>query len=158
MRIADLLIPPAVRSFRDALLDDACDVVQQRLQADPGLIQAEFTAGRGIAQPMHHWKSLEMAELLLDAGADLEVTTTLGETPLTMQIRFGTVAGVRFLLERGANPNNGVRGYMHSRSMVELIELLLAHGWDINNGELLHDANHGHGQRVQTWLRYGAGT
>lgn len=77
---------------------------------------------------------------------------------LDLQLRFGTIEGVRFLLKNGANTNHGVGGHMPSHLMNELIELLLAHGWDINNGQLLHDANHGHGARVQTWLRYGANT
>jgi ankyrin repeat protein len=66
------------------------------------------------------------------------------------------VEGVRFLLEKGSNANHGDGGHMPSRTMAELIELLLDHGWDINNGQMLHDANHGHGARVKTWLNYGA--
>ena len=27
---------------------------------------------------------------------------------------------------------------------------------DCNNGQMLHDANHGLGTRVKTWLKYGA--
>ena len=73
-----------------------------------------------------------------------------------MQIRFGTVEGVRFLLERGAHPNVGRGGHMRTAIMPECIELLLKYGWDINRGQLLHDANHGHGARVVTWLQYGA--
>ena len=154
--IADLLTPKIVRSFRDAVLNDQLDDVRGHLRADVKLVHAEFAAGRGIAQAIHHWKSPAVAELLFDAGADHEVMTTRGESPITMQLRFGTVDGVRYLLEKGANPNHGSGGHMPSHSMVELIELLLEHGWDINNGPLLHDANHGHGTRVQTWLKYGA--
>ncbi len=73
-----------------------------------------------------------------------------------MQLRFGTIESVRFLLERGANPNNGYTKFMPSDTMTDLIELLLAHGWDINNNGMLHDANHGLGSRVRIWLRYGA--
>ena len=48
--IADLLTPAAVRSFRDAVLEDRIDDVRDQLRADPGLVSAEFIAGRGIAQ------------------------------------------------------------------------------------------------------------
>jgi hypothetical protein len=156
LRIADLLTPSNVRCFREAVVRDEFDVVQNHLRSDTCLIHSEFTAGRGIAQAIHHWKSVMVAELLVDAGGNLEVLTTLGESPLTMQLRFGTVEGVQFLLEKGVNPNHGTGGHMPSHSMGELIELLLAYGWDINNGQMLHDANHGHGKRVETWLTYGA--
>ena len=156
LQIADMLIPDSIRSFRDAILQDEVHNVQELLGSDANLVHSEFTAGRGIAQAIHHWKSVAMGELLIDAGANMEAMTTLGESPLTMQLRFGTVDGVRFLLDRGANPNNGTGGHMPSESMDELIALLIDHGWDINNGQLLHDANHGHGARVQTWLRFGA--
>ena len=156
MRIADLLTPMCVQSFRDAILKNRLEDVRNKLQSDPKLIHAEFTAGRGIAQAIHHWKCVSIAQLLTKAGANIETLTTRGESPLTMQLRFGTVEGARFLLENGVNANNGVGGHMPSASMEELIELLLAHGWDINNGQMLHDAKHGHGNRVQTWLQHGA--
>ena len=109
--IADLLIPAQVRSFRDAVLEDRINDVRDQLRADPSLASAEFTAGRGIAQAIHHWRSIAVGEFLLDAGADIDALTTvhlIGETPLMMQLRFGTVAGTRLLLERGANPNRGL--------------------------------------------------
>ena len=151
-----MLTPETVRSFRDAVLNDQFDSVQYQLRSQSKLIHSEFVAGRGIAQAIHHWKSRSVATVLVHAGADLEVLTTLGESPLTMQLRFGTIEGVRFLLEEGVSPNHGSGGHMPSASMTERIELLLAHGWDINNGQMLHDANHGHGARVMTWLKYGA--
>jgi|GEM_PF-842551 len=159
LTIADLLIPTIVRSFRDVVLEDRVDDVREQLRAVPELVSAEFTAGRGIAQAIHHWRSIAVGELLLDAGADIHAVTTVhgvGETPLAMQLRFGTVAGVRFLLEKGADPNRSQGGHMPSDSMAQRIELLLDHGWNIDNGQMLHDANHGHGARVITWLKYGA--
>ena len=156
MRIADLLTPEHVREFRNAILKNRLEDAREKLRSDPKLIHAEFTAGRGIAQAIHHWQDIALGELLTEAGANIESLTTRGESPLTMQLRFGTVEGVRFLLGNGANANNGVGGHMPSAQMDELIELLLAHGWDINNGQMLHDANHGHSKRVQTWLRHGA--
>ena len=42
--------------------------------------------------------------------------------------------------------------------MVERIQLLLAHNWDIAHSHqlMLHDANHGHGERVKIWIEFGA--
>ena len=132
MQIADLLIPQSVRLFRDATVRDEFQNVQDSLRSDGKLVHSEFTAGRGIAQAIHHWKSVQVGQLLIDSGANIEALTTLGESPLSLQLRFGTVDGVRFLLENGADPNNGARGHMPTDSMAELITLLLDHEWDIN--------------------------
>lgn len=97
--IADLLIPDRVRSFRDAVMSDRIEDVRDQLAVDPQLVRAEFTGGRGIAQAIHHWRSIPVAMLLLDRGADVDALTTVGcagETPLMMQLRFGTLEGARF--------------------------------------------------------------
>ncbi|TWU12144.1 Ankyrin repeats (3 copies) [Symmachiella macrocystis] len=159
--IADLLIPARVRDFRDAVLKDRIDEVRNQLLADPHLASAEFTAGRGIAQAIHYWRSVVVGKLLLDAGANIDVLTTVHETPLVLQLRFGTVEGVRFLLDRGGDPNRGSLKHMPSDTMSERIELLLDHDWNINERPdtrtlLHHDANHGHGARVRKLLSYGA--
>ena len=162
--ISDLLIPSRVRSFRDAVMSDRVEDVRAQLAADPGLARAEFTGGRGIAQAIHHWRSIPVATLLLEGGAAVDALTTVGcagETPLMMQLRFGTLEGVRFLLERGANPNLGGLKHTPSASMAEGLKLLLQHGWEVNEqvgGRTLlhHDANHGHGMRVRLLLEHGA--
>ena len=165
LAIADLLIPENVRSFRRDVLKDNVGRVERRIASDAKLVAAEFTAGRGIAQAIHHWRSIPMADLLLQAGADIHTCTTVhfgDETPLALKLREGNESHVRFLLERGANPNRGVSHAIPSRLMHVLIPLLLKHGWEINAGEsrrrtmLHHDANHGHGKRIATWLKYGA--
>ncbi|MDE2729565.1 MAG: ankyrin repeat domain-containing protein [Gemmatimonadota bacterium] len=162
--IADLLIPDRVGAFRDAVMADRIEAVRSGLTDDPELVHAEFTGGRGIARAMHHWRSVPVGRLLLDAGADVNALTTVGcagETPLMMQLRFGTLDGVRFLLENGAEPNRGGLKHTPSASMAEGLQLLVGHGWDINervDGRALlhHDANHGHGKRVRLLLELGA--
>lgn len=162
--IADLLIPDRVRAFRDAVMADRIEAVRTKLTEDPGLVHAEFTGGRGIARAIHHWRSVPVGRLLLDIGADVNALTTVGcagETPLMMQLRFGTLEGVRFLLENGAEPNLGGLKHSPSASMAEGLELLVGHGWDINErvggrSLLHHDANHGHGKRVRLLLKLGA--
>ena len=138
LAIAELPIPEAVRTFRDAVVADQLDDVRDRLRSDRALVSAEFTDGRGIAQAVHHWRSVAVAELLLDAGADIDAQASVrsnGETPLAMKLRFGSEAGVRFLLERGADPNRGPIKFMPSASMPALVALLLEHGWNINEGD-----------------------
>ena len=162
--IADLLIPDRVRAFRDAVMADQLEAIRSGLKDDPQLVHAEFTGGRGIARAIHHWRSVPVGRLLLDGGADVNALTTVGcagETPLMMQLRFGTVEGVRYLLENGAEPNRGGLKHTPSASMAEGLQLLVGHGWDINErvgGRTLlhHDANHGHGKRVRLLLYLGA--
>ncbi|MDE0660646.1 MAG: ankyrin repeat domain-containing protein [Gammaproteobacteria bacterium] len=164
LEIAELLTPRAVRGFRDAVLGDRLAEVRDQLEADPPLVSAEFTAGRGIAQAIHHWRSTTVAQLLLDHGADIDVQTTVhfnGDTPLSWKLRCGDTVGARFLLERGADPNLGPIKFMPSAAMAEAIPLLLNHGWDIDQGAgnrtlLHHDANHGHGAKVRILLAHGA--
>ena len=154
--IAEQLTPVTVRAFRDSVFNDQFEDVARHLDNDPELIHAEFTTCRGISQAIHCCHSLPVLQLAADSGADLDVLTSRGDTPLTLKLRGGDVEAARFLLEGGANPNLGVGFHMPSRCMVELIELLLKYGWDIRHAPLLHDANHGHGKRVITWLKYGA--
>ena len=162
--IADLLIPDRVRAFRNAVMADRIEAVRTGLSEDPELVHAEFTGGRGIARAIHHWRSVPVGRLLLDGGADVNALTTVGcagETPLMMQLRFGTVEGARFLLENGAEPNLGGLKHTPSASVAEGLKLLVEHGWDINErvgGRTLlhHDANHGHGKRVRLLLDLGA--
>ena len=155
LQIADLLTPQPVRDFRAAVLDNNASKVRTLLKQEPNLIDSQFTAGRGIAQAIHHWSSIDVAKVLIETGANIEATTTRGETALAMQLRFGTIDTVRWLLEQGADPNN-TSPMIPSDHLAETIELLLEHGWNLSSAPMLHDANHGHGQRVITWLKYGA--
>ena len=162
--ISDLLIPGRVRTFREAVMSDRIEDIRAQLAADPKLTRAEFTGGRGIAQAIHHWRSIAVGRLLLDYGADINALTTVGcagESPLMMQLRFGTLEGAGFLLERGADPNLGGLKHTPSASMADGLNLLLQYGWDINEqvgGRTLlhHDANHGHGRRIRLLLEHGA--
>lgn len=155
LQISDMLTPVQVRAFREAVLSDRCDEVRDCLQQDSELVHSEFAAGRGIAKAIHHWNSVAVGKLLVDAGAELHSLNSLGESPLTMQMRFGEPQTVAFLLEAGVDPNVGKGGHMPSKHFDEMVNLLLKYGWDVNHGEMLHDAKHGFGKRVQKWLMYG---
>ena len=105
LEIAELLTPELVCAIR--VVNDHVDEVTQWLCQDPKLIDAEFAAGRGIGTAMHHWKSIDMAEVLLHVGAEIDTLNSLDESPLTTQRQFGSTKTARFLLQRGANPNLG---------------------------------------------------
>jgi len=164
LQIAELLIPRCVLDLRNAVTDDRVADVQAMLVDAPELVGAEFTAGRGIAQAIHHLRSVEMANALLDAGANINARTTVhhvGDTPVGIQLRFGTVDTTETLLIRGANPNGGLLKFMPTETMAVLVPLLLKHGWDINEGRsvrtlLHHDASHVHTKKMQVLLSHGA--
>lgn len=145
LEIAELFIPQRVKDFRLAVLKDRLDDVRHMLALQPELIHAEFTIDPRIrvrryeiGPAIHHWQSTQMAEVLLDAGADIDALNTTshsigtGTTALGIQLRSGTVEGIRFLLNRGANPNIGLPKFIPYESMDEIVGLLVAHGWNIN--------------------------
>ena len=164
LQIAEMLIPEFVLRFRDAVVADNVGDVRGMLDDDAQLAQSEFTAGRGIAQAIHHLRSVGMADVLLSAGANINARTTVhhvGDTPVGMQLRLGTYEAVEFLLHRGANPNGGLLKFMPAKSMPKLVPLLVQYGWDIDEsfGErtlLHHDAAHGHTRKMQILLDHGA--
>lgn len=77
-------------------------------------------------------------------------------SPLAKALRFESAAEVRRVLEAGADPNRSGDFHISSDGFEEKVELLLKHGWEINRCQLLHDAKHGLGKRVQFYLAKGA--
>jgi len=77
------------------------------------------------------------AELLLEAGSDINEAGADSNSALVMAALSGHGAVARLLLEEGADPNSAGGGYtaMHAavlRSDLDTVEALLAHGADIN--------------------------
>ena len=71
---------------------------------------ADVNAARGDGMTALHWAAetgnAEIAEILVSAGAILEVTTRLGAyTPLHVAGRKGAAGVIRVLLDAGANPS-----------------------------------------------------
>jgi ankyrin repeat protein len=78
-----------------------------------------------------------MTELLLAAGAAANTRDSAGVSVLQQAASRGDVAGVRLLLDRGADPNVGGRdttplGSAAYEGQVEVVQLLLARGADPN--------------------------
>ena len=107
LEIAELLTSELVCAFRNSVVNDHGDEAEQWLCQDPKLVDAEFAAGREIRTAMHHWKSIDMAEVLLHVAAEIDTLDSLDKSPLTTQRQFGSTEATRFPLERGANPNLG---------------------------------------------------
>jgi len=99
----------------------------------PGVADSEGTTG------LHRTYREEIARLLLERGAPVEVRNKDGETPLIQQARqcdrwLGHAGVIHALLEHRANPNatdrQGKTALMHAaqRGMVEVVEALLKAG------------------------------
>jgi hypothetical protein len=86
----------------------------------------------------------EIAKLLLDHGAMLEMSDSIGLTALYWAVSGNHLDTARFLLSRGADINRGVDGStpLHSaittaitENQMGLVHLVLEHGADVNAGE-----------------------
>jgi len=92
-----------------------------------------------------HWDDVEMADLLIRAGADVNRANELGITPLILACTNGSAAMTAKLLSAGANANlatpSGETPLMTcSRSgSVDAVRDLLAHGANVNAKERLQD-------------------
>jgi uncharacterized protein len=91
-----------------AVRDGDVPVVRRLLSADPRLVRATDdhlkTPLHWAAEHDHH----EVAKMLLDAGADLEATTSWGATPLDWAATMGSTKVADLLLARGAHGMNFV--------------------------------------------------
>lgn len=112
-----------------AVDNDDIEVAKELLrhQADPNL------TGEYLLAPLSRAGSVEMAELLIDYGADLDHKRVNGGLILNY-IRDVRVA--EKILKRGGNPNarsnNDGRTNLHYQIPLEIAELLLKYGADVN--------------------------
>jgi ankyrin repeat protein len=127
------------------LIQHKANVNLQSDQIEGGYHKSE----QGKRSPLH-WAAVgghtEIANLLLNNGADIEARTVNGRTPAleaTLHYQFETT---KLLIDRGANVNAGTHfGWtmLHhacTNGQVELVELLLAYGADV---EAVYDGHRG---------------
>jgi ankyrin repeat protein len=89
-----------------------------------------------------HTDNLAVVKLLLDKGADLQLANKNNVSPLVAAVYAGDAPSVKFLLERGCKPTeihnlfgaakNSILVVAAQMANAEIVELLLAHGTDIN--------------------------
>ncbi len=122
----------------DAAMHGDRDVVRSLLGQ-----QVDVNAAQGDGSTALHWAAyrddLEMARLLVDAGADIQATTRLGDlTPLFMAAKNGNGAMVELLMEAGADANgtnaNGTTPLMLAAASGDTgaVKVLLDQGAEVN--------------------------
>src|SRR5450631_866861 len=89
-----------------AARDGDMPVVERLLTADPRLVHA---SDEYLKTPLHwaaEYDRRDVAQMLLDSGADLEATTSWGATPLDWAATLGSTKVADLLLARGARGMN----------------------------------------------------
>ena len=133
--------PPPESPVADAAMRDDIEAVRSLLEEG-----AEVDLAQSDGMTALHWAAelgnVELVRLLVDAGADLEAPTRIGDlTPLHIGAELGQSGTVRALLEAGANAESrNVNGStpLHFAALsgnVETVEALADHGADVNARE-----------------------
>ncbi len=111
--------------------------------------KADVNVGQGDGMTALHWAAfnddLEMARMLLGAGANVKAETRLGAvTPLFMACKNGSASMIEALLKAGANANlpdaRGTTPLMMAAASggAEAVKVLLDHGANVNARESAH--------------------
>ena len=142
-----LLAAPADAPLADAAMRGDLDAVQSLLSR-----QAAVNAAQGDGTTALHWAAyrddVEMARLLVEAGADVAVKTRLGDlTPLFMAAKNGTATMIELLAEAGADINstnaNGTTPLMLAAASgkTDALQVLLDRGAEVNAKDVTNEQN-----------------
>lgn len=154
-----LLADAAERSDRPAV---------RRLLANPGLINTAQPDGTTALHWAAYNDDVEIALLLVKAGANVNAMNRYGETPLTQACKNGDAGMVKLLLDAGAQVDVTLKGgettlMLASRSgNAEAVMMLLTRGVDPNARErlgqtaLMWAAAEGHTAIVRALIKAGA--
>ncbi len=96
----------ATNSYQSGSDTDRIKIVQSLLAAGAA---SNWSSGPGRSTPLHMTARrghIGIAELLLEAGANIESCDSKGETPLRRAVNCGKAQMVELLLLRGANPQS----------------------------------------------------
>lgn len=108
---------------------------------------------------------VEVAQMLMDAGASLEATDSTGNTALIAAAQWGNLGVARILLDRGANVharNKAGATALFICKSAEVARLLIQHGADVNtctdigNTALISSVLFGRTEIVRALLEAGA--
>ena len=143
--IAVLLASTAALSWAEADAPLADAAMRGDVESVRSLLgrQLDVNAPQGDGTTALHWAAyrddLEIAALLIEAGADVDATTRVGDlSPIVMAAKNGNAAMIELLLEAGTDPTyadaNGTTTLMYAAAAgkPEAVRVSLDHGADVN--------------------------
>jgi ankyrin repeat protein len=142
--LAVLLAAAADTRLSDAAMQGDRDAVRSLLAQ-----KVDVNAPQGDGTTALHWAAykddVEMAKMLLSAGASVKAATRIGAiTPVFMASKNGSAPVIEILLKAGANPNatdeHGTTALMTAAASgnVDAVKMLIEHGAQVNSREGTH--------------------
>lgn len=133
------------KKFLRAVTDGDAALVREYLSQDTGR-NAEWLGpiGDHDTTALHiaaESRRLEIMEILIDAGANINAVNRRGHTPLHMAMRHNSPDAARLLIARGASvnmpDNDGLAPFGHAvyHQKTENVRLMLDNGAEINDGK-----------------------
>jgi uncharacterized protein len=162
-------VSAVVSEIADAAMNKNISSVRSLLQR-----KADVNAPQVDGATALHWAvrldDLEMADLLIGAGADVKAANRFGVTPLSLACINGNGAMIEKLLKAGADPNAALSELGETPIMmaartgnVEAVRVLLDHGANVNAKEtsrghtaLIWAASEAHPAVVKLLIEHGA--
>lgn len=130
-----------VRALYGAITDGDVKSARVLLQKHPELIttrpMSETWLHVAAARP-----NVEMVDMLLNIGIDVNVLNDVDETALAQAVADGQLEVAEFLIEKGANPNIGrplIAAINQEDCPFEMVKLLVENGVDVNHVFLWFD-------------------
>ncbi|HEV8414305.1 MAG TPA: ankyrin repeat domain-containing protein [Bryobacteraceae bacterium] len=162
-------VSAVVSEVADAAMNKNISAVRSLLQR-----KADVNAPQVDGATALHWAArlddLDMADLLIEAGANVKAVNRFDVTPLSLACINGSAAMIEKLLKAGADPNGALSELGETPIMmaartgnVEALQVLLDHGANVNAHEtsrgdtaLIWAASEGHAAAVKLLIEHGA--
>ena len=167
---------PVLRSFHEAIEEGRVDEVARMLLEHEIPVNGGDGGEAPFVAPLHmacYWGHVDIAQLLIEQGADIDQTTGEGSTPLSIAVGHGNVDVAHLLIERGADVIQATddgrsplfqacERLQHDDEMAVVARLLIERGADVSQARddggspLLMACWHSNVNIVRLLLRGGA--